>query len=171
MNQNVFALDIISRKVRYFFTDFLIVGFMYLLPTITHFTSIPFYLFEPMRFAVVFAIIFTNRNNSLIIALTIPLISILISSHPHLAKGLLISSELLINVVLYYYLIHRLNNIFIVMFISILISKSFYYFSKFFFINIGLISGDLISTPIWIQYLVVLAVSICAAILFKNKAK
>ncbi len=169
MNQNVFALDLSSKRIRYFFINLLIIGFIYLLPTIAHLTSIPFYLFEPMRFAIVFAIIFTNRNNSLLIAATLPLISVLISSHPHFAKGLLISIELLLNVILFYYLTKKLNTIFVAIFISVFISKLFYYLSKLFFIKVGFVSGELISTPLWIQYIVVIGVSVFAGILFRER--
>ena len=169
MSPNAFALNLNSKRIRYIFTDLLIIGFICLLPTITHLTSVPFYLFEPMRFAMVLAIIFTNRNNSLLIAATLPLISILISSHPDLTKGLLISIELLLNIVLFYYLTMRLNTIIIAMFVSTLISKLLYYTSKLFFIKVGFISGELISTPLWIQYIVVVGLSIFASVLFRKK--
>ena len=169
MSQNIFALELNPKRIRYFLTNILIVGFIYLLPTITHLTSIPFYLFEPMRFALIFGIFFTSRNNALLIAATLPLISVIISSHPDLAKGLLISSELLINVVLFYYLMKKLNTIFVAISISIIISKLFYYLSKLYFIKVGFISGELISTPLWIQYIVIIAVSIFAGILFRKK--
>lgn len=169
MSQNVFALYLSSKRIKYIFVNLLIVGFIYLLPTISHLTAIPIYLFDPMRFTLIFAIFFTNRNNTLLIASTLPLISVLISSHPDLAKGLLISSELLLNVVLFYYLMKKLNTIFVAIFISIFISKLFYYLSKLFFIKVGFISGELISTPLWIQYIVIIAVSIFAGILFTKK--
>ena len=169
MNQNVFALELSSKRIRYFLINLLIIGLIFLLPTIAHLTSIPFYLFEPMRFAIVFAIIFTNRNNSLLIAATLPLISVLISSHPHFAKGLLISIELLLNVILFYYLTKKLNTIFVAIFISVFISKLFYYLSKLFFIKVGFVSGELISTPLWIQYIVVIGVSVFAGILFRKR--
>lgn len=169
MFQNIIAVDLRSKKVRCLATDIFIVGIIYLLPTLSHLTSVPFYLFEPMRFALVFAIIFTNRINSMLIAVTLPLISILISSHPDVSKGLIISTELLLNIVLFYYLKIGLNTIFVAMFISTFISKLFYYLIKLFFIQTGFITGDLISTPLWIQSLILIAVSVFSALLFRNK--
>lgn len=122
-----------------------------------------------MRFALVFAILFTNRNNSFIIALTLPVISILVSSHANTAKGLLIVLELSLNAIVFYFFLRRINSIFIVMFISILVAKIIYYLSKFLFLNLGIINGDLISTPLWIQYLVIILLSVFAGVTLRDK--
>jgi hypothetical protein len=169
--QNILAVDLKTKKVGYLVTDILLVAFMYLLPTLSHLTSIPFYLFEPMRFALVFSIIVTNQKNSFLIALTLPLVSLILSSQPGFAKNILITAELAINVLVFYQLQKRFSNNFIVMFLSILIAKVFYYVNKLLFINFGLLEGDLVSTPKWIQYIVMICLSIYAAIALKSKGK
>jgi hypothetical protein len=169
MIQNVFAVDVKSRRFGYLITDLLVVGFIYLLPTISHFTSIPFYIFDPMRIALVFCIIVTNQKNSLLIALTLPMFSLVVSSHPDFAKGILITAELALNVFAFYIFSESFKNKFIAMFISILIAKVFYYISKLLFINLGILQGDLFSTPIWLQYLVIVVLSIAAGITINRK--
>lgn len=155
---NILALN--SKSSRYIATDFLIITIIFLLPTLSHLTSISFYLFDPMRWAVVFCILNTNRKNSLIIALTIPVFSLLISSHPVFIKSLLITGELTLNVILFYIIAKRLKNTFIVMLISILIAKLFYYSGKWLFIHLGFLSSDLFSTSLWIQVPVVFLISV-----------
>ena len=167
---HILAVDYKSKRVGYIVTDILIVAFIYLIPTLSHLTSIPFYLFDPMRLALVFCIINTNRKNSLFIALTLPFISLLISAHPVVIKSILITAELVINALAFYYFTKRMKNVFISMFLSILFAKVFYYFSKIVFLSLGLIQGDLISTPLWIQYVMILIFSLYAVLAMKKSS-
>jgi hypothetical protein len=169
MFQNIIAVDLNSKKVRFLITDIIIVASIYFLPAFSHLTSVPFYLFEPMRIAMVFSIIVTNQKNSILIALTLPAISLILSSHPNFIKSILIMTELTINVILFYKFSKNFNNIFVVMFFTILIAKMFYYSSKFLFIKLEFLQGDLVSTPIWIQFLVLIFLSIITAFTLKNK--
>jgi len=167
---HLLAVDYKSKRVGYVVADVLIVAFIYLIPTLSHLTSIPFYLFEPMRLALVFCIINTNRKNSLFIALTLPFISLLISAHPVVIKSILITAELVINVLAFYFFAKRMKNVFISMFLSILIAKVFYYFSKIVFLGFGLIRGDLVSTPLLIQYVMILIFSFYAVLAMKKSS-
>ena len=171
MLQDLPTLNYKSKTIGYLAKDILIIAFIYLLPALSHITSIPFYLFEPMRLALVFCIINTNRKNSLFIALTLPAISLLLSSHPVFAKSILISAELIINVLVFYFLSKRLKNIFIAMFMSILFAKIFYYSTKIILLSLGFIQGDLVSTPLWIQYIMMFLFSIYAVIALKNNSE
>lgn len=168
MLQNILSLNYRSKTIGYTTTDILIIGIIYLLPSFSHLTSIPFYLFEPMRLAIVFCIINTNQKNSILIALTLPAISLILSSHPDFVKSLLITAELVLNVLAFYFISKRLNNSFIVMLISILMAKIFYYSSKLVLLNMNLIQGGLISTPLWIQYIMMFFFSIYTVLAFKK---
>jgi hypothetical protein len=150
------------------FIDFLAITFIYLLPALSHLTSLPLYVIEPMRLAVIFCLVHTNRKNAFVIALTIPLFSLVVSSHPVLIKSVLITIELMINLFLFYLLIERTNK-FISMFLSIILSKFVYYSAKFYLIQINLIYGDLISTSLITQWIVALGLSLYAAIIIKNR--
>jgi len=167
--QNIFALNIKSKRVGYLVTDIILITFIFLIPSLSHLTAIPFYLFEPMRLAAIFCVINTNRTNSLVIALILPLVSFMISSHPELVKGIVISLELIINVTLFYFLNKRMKNKFFVMLLSIIIAKLFYYTSKFSLLSLGFLKGDLISTPFGIQGVIIILLSIYTVIAMKNK--
>ena len=148
--------------------DFLAVTFIYFLPALSHLTSLPLFLMEPMRLVVIFCLVHTNRKNAFIIALTIPLFSLVVSSHPAIIKSGLITIELLINLFLFYFLIERTNK-FISMFLSIILSKFVYYSAKFFLIQVNLIDGDLISTSLFIQWIVAIGLSLYTALILKNQ--
>lgn len=171
MMQNILTLNNKTKRIRYLTADIFLICFIYLVPSLSHMTSIPFYLFDPMRLAIVFCIIYTDNKNSILIALTLPLISLLISSHPVFIKSIIISAELLINVLAFYFFYKRQKNLFVSMFISIFFAKVFYYSAKIAFLNFGLIKGNLISTPLWMQFIVMLILSIYALIAFKGENK
>lgn len=171
MSQNILTLNNRNKTVRYLTADIFVICFIYLVPSLSHMTSIPFYLFDPMRLALVFCIIHTDSKNSILIALTLPLISLLISSHPILIKSIMISAELLINVLAFYLFYKRQKNLFVSMFISILLAKVFYYSAKIIILNFGLIKGNLVSTPLWLQLIVMLLLSIYALKAFKGENK
>lgn len=125
--------------------------FIYLVPALSHLFNIPLYLLEPMRIMLVLSMAHSGKMNNFIIALTLPLFSLLISTHPALVKTGLITTELFINVGLFYFLSKKIQNSFIAMFISIMISKMVYYSLKFVLIQTALMNGDMVATPIVLQ--------------------
>jgi hypothetical protein len=125
---------------------------VYFTPAISHLLSFPLYLIEPMRLAVVLALVHTRQRNAWLLALTLPLFSFAVSAHPHFIKMLLITGELALNVWLFFYLSERLRtNKGVSLALSILLSKGVYYLAKFLLISALLIEGSVISTPLWIQ--------------------
>ena len=133
---------------------------IYFLPAFSHLLSFPLYQLDPMRLAIVFSLVHTRRKNTYFLALSLPLFSFLISSHPSLVKVVLISSELFLNVYLFYFIKDRIGANFVTMLISVLFSKMFYYSMKLFFIDINLINGQLITTPVYLQISMIFAFSI-----------
>lgn len=154
------ALHPISySKVKSILFDLTALVAIYLVPAISHLFSFPVYYLEPMRIMLILAIVHTTRKNAYLIALTLPLFSLLISAHPSLVKTSLITSELLLNVWLFYFLSEKLSNKMFGMFISIILSTIFYYLIKLIMINTALISGNLISTPLYIQIIMLFVFS------------
>ena len=144
------------------------------LPAISHLISIPLYLFEPMRVILVLSIMFTTRRNSYLIALALPLFSHLISAHPAFVKLFLISSELLLNIYLFSLLEKKTGNIFASLFVSIFFCKIYYYIVKAGLISVGLMEGGLVSTPIYLQLIIALVLSVVAHFYinkYKNSVK
>lgn len=147
-------------KLRIYLLDFFALAAIYFVPTFSHMVSLPLYFIEPMRLALVLAIIYTNRTNAYVIALTLPAFSYFISSHPVLPKTVLISSELLLNVYLYYFLKEKFKNKTLIFAASIVGAKLYYYVVKYILLQFVLLQGSLVSTPILIQAIMVIVFTI-----------
>jgi len=143
--------------------DILALGVVYLLPTLVHLTAIPFYIIEPFRLMILVSLVaMNNKQNTLLMAVTLPLFSFIIAMHPLFAKAMLISLEMVFNVLVYSWLIKKINKPFWVILISIVVSKAGYYLLKYGFISMGLLSMSLFSTSLLVQ----LAVAVVTALLF-----
>lgn len=150
-------------------TDFSALAFIYLVPSISHLINMPVYLIEPMRLMLILAMVHTNHKNAYILALTMPLFSLIISGHPALPKMILIATELCLNVFLFYALAKYMKNVFPAILISIISSKIIYYLLKFILINLAVINTELISTPILIQIITTLVFSLYLFKFYKAK--
>lgn len=158
-----------SKAFRISITDAAAVLFIYLVPTLSHLTAVPFYLIDPMRIAVLGALLCTrNWKNSLVLALTLPLFSCLIGMHPVFPKCALIALELSVNVLLLAWLMKKMNAG-IAAFISILASKALYYGLKALVLSAGLMQMSLVSTSLWIQLAVAAVLSLAFALTFRKK--
>jgi hypothetical protein len=157
--EKVISLVWEKSTLKIFLVDLLILSFIYFLPAISHLFAFPIYYLDPMRIALVFVLIFTSKRNAFLIALSLPLFSFLISSHPSVVKSLLLAFELTINLVLFYLIKNKINNLFISFFVSVIISKVVYYLLKFSFINFGMLNDNLISMPILFQISATLGLS------------
>ncbi len=158
-----------SKAFRISITDAVAVLFIYLVPTLSHLTAVPFYLIDPMRIAVLGALLCTrNWKNSLVLALTLPLFSCLIGMHPVFPKCALIALELSVNVLLLAWLMKKMNAG-IAAFISILASKALYYGLKALVLSAGLMQMSLVSTSLWIQLAVAAVLSLAFALTFRKK--
>ena len=149
-------------------TDLLLLGFIYIIPALSHAFHLPLYYLDPMRIALFSAIILTNKKNAYLIALSLPLISFLISGHPVFPKFLLISVELFVNVLLIFTLLRYRIRPFFSVFIAIAGSKALYYLLKFLFLHFAFLKGELISTPLLIQVLIVILYSVPISIFIKK---
>jgi len=139
--------------------DIFALAFIYLVPTISHLLSLPVYLIEPMRLMLILALVHSSKMNGYLLALTMPLFSLIISGHPVLPKMILIAAELTLNVFLFYFLAKRIKHLFPAVFLSIIISKTVYYILKYLMIQLTLINSGLVTTPILIQIVTALVFS------------
>ena len=143
---------------------------VYFTPALSHLLGFPLYLLEPMRIAVVLALVHTRPRNAWFLALTLPLFSYAVSAHPHFLKMLLITAELLFNVWLFFLLEKKLRgNRAVALGLSILLSKAAYYLLKFALVSSLLIEGSVISTPLWIQALTLLAFALYMGVAGKKQ--
>lgn len=143
--------------------DIVAIALVYFMPALAHLTAIPFYVIEPFRLMIfVSLVVMNNKHNALLLAVTLPLFSFIIASHPLFAKAMLISIEMVFNVLVYTWLIKKINKPFWVILISMVVSKAGYYLLKYGFISMGLLSMSLVSTSLLAQ----LAVAVLTALLF-----
>ncbi len=152
------ALAAIHRYINLLLIDIVLLTVLYMLPGFSHLTALPLYRFEPMRIAILVAILFTNRANAYFIAFTIPLASNMFTGHPVPLKALLMGIELVILVATYSYLVrHDRFPVFAALFTAMIFGKVVYYTMKYVALNTGWLAGNLVSTPVQTQ--VILAVS------------
>lgn len=159
-----------SSLPKIFITDILVLTLVYFIPALSHVTPMPIYLLDPMRLLLLTGFLLSRSNtNAVILALTIPLISTIVTGHPPFFKAILISIELLSNIILFVYLINKINwKAPILLFISIVASKIIYYSLKFLFIRLTLIDGDLITTDLLIQLATVTFITIVFWLFYKK---
>lgn len=132
---------------------------IYFLPEISILLNIPFYLFEPMRIIIVISMVHSSKNNAYLLALLLPLFSLLLSGHPSFFKTFILSGDLLLNIFLYFKLNKSYDNKFLCMVISIAASKIAYYLFKYLLIELSFIEGKLIATPIYLQLIIIVVLS------------
>ena len=172
-------------------TDAVALLFVLVVPALSHLTAVPFYLLDPMRLAVLGALLASrSRVNGLVLAVALPLVSFAISGHPVFPKCLVIAVELSVNVLLFSCLVHaftaRLSSgagdgasvdlsgrvlsfrIGLAAFISILLSKTVYYGLKALVLGAGLMQMELVSTALWVQLVVAVLISAGFAIIGRS---
>lgn len=125
-------------------------------PAVSHAAAFPLYMFDPMRLLLFVAILFSSRRNALLMALWLPLLSMMTSGHPVFPKFVLIQAELVLNVVVFYGLFRKNARFVPVAVVSVLASKAFYYAVKFVLVEAALMGGSVVSTP-WSYQLATLA--------------
>lgn len=151
--------------------DIFALAFLTFVPALSHLFSIPIYYAEPMRIMIILGVVHTSRKNSYMLALAIPVLSVLISGHPAILKSLLIFSELALNVWLFFTLGKLFRNQFAAIFSSIILSKIFYYTVKFALLNAAFMEGDLITTPLYLQLIVTCVLSVYAYFMLGKSPK
>ncbi|MCU7495034.1 MAG: hypothetical protein HF314_03785 [Ignavibacteria bacterium] len=156
--ENILSLIKTKEGIKSIFLDLTAVSFIYFVPAISHMFSIPFYLLEPMRIMLILALAHSGKLNSFLIAFSLPLFSFLVSNHPSIEKSILLTSELAMNVWLFYEFSKKFNGFFSAL-LAISIGKVFYYGLKYTFILLGLLEPGLITTPVYLQIITMFILS------------
>lgn len=148
-----------KENVKRYIFDFIALAVIYFLPAFSHLFSFPLYLIEPMRIMVVMAMIYTDKRNAYVIAVTLPLFSFFLSGHPLIIKSFLILVELMMNVWLFFGLKEMIPNTFVRMLAAISGSKALYYILKIVVLSAGFMGGEIIATPVYMQIIVTIVLS------------
>lgn len=166
---NSAILTISPDKIKTTLFDITALLFIYFTPAISHLLNFPLYLVEPMRVMMVLSLAHTSKKNAYLIALTLPVFSFIISSHPVVLKSLLITGELMLNVWLFIYFSGKIKNVFSSAVLSIILSKAAYYIFKYILISTGLLQSELVSTPLMLQAVMTLVFSGYLFLVFSRK--
>lgn len=150
------ALATLNKYRNIILIDAVLLAALYLLPSLSHLAALPLYKLEPMRVAVLVALLFTNRSNTLLLAVTVPLASSWITGHPEPVKAVLIGIELAVLAGVYLYLANarRLPAVAAIL-VAILSGKVLYYTLKYLALSAGILDGRLVSTPVASQLILV----------------
>lgn len=148
------ALAVLHRHRNVILIDIVLLSALYLVPSFSHAFAIPLYKLEPMRIALIVALLFTNRKNTYLLAFTIPLVSSWITGHPPPLKAVLMGIEFAVLVATYGYLVGKDRMpAALALVAGILLGKAVYYTMKYLVLSIGWLGGTLISTPVHMQVL------------------
>ena len=152
------------------YVDALVLILIYLLPAISHILPLPLYLFDPMRVLLFLGYSLSKNNwNAYFLAISIPLFSFFLTGHPVFYKSIIISAELLLNIILFDYFIENTKKYIAgYLLISIIISKIFYYSLKYILLNLGLLNGVLVSTSIFTQLITIVSITAVFAFFIKE---
>jgi len=143
--------------------------FIYFIPALVHYLSVPVYMIEPMRLMLILAIAHTHRYNALVLALTLPAFSFLVSGHPAFLKMLIITGELALNVAIFYLLVNRIRNFFATMFLSILLSKMACYAAYALVFSMAFVREEAAPLFLIVQLFTTAIFSIYISLTFKNR--
>ncbi len=150
--------------------DIVILGIIYLVPSLSHLFSIQLYLLDPMRIVLLGSLLFfRDYKNAYFLAFTLPLFSFIVGGHPIFLKSLLISFELFTNVGLLVVFINKGKTTFIKILLSIIISKLLYYVVKYVVIVTGLWETQLVSTALWAQLFVAIVISFSFVVIERRR--
>ena len=160
------------KSIQLIFTDLMATLLILVLPAVSHVLPFPVYYLDPMRL-VLFTAYFINHNhrNAYALAMALPIFSMLYSGHPIPVKAVLISFELLLNMILLRIFVKMGWNIFLAVLASILLSKVGYYLVKFILLKSTILEGDLFSTNLFTQVLIALGLSGLFYLFLRNKLK
>lgn len=166
MSTTVLAL----KNARVIILDVLLLSIIYLVPTMSHLIGFPLYLLDPMRLAVLGSLLIINdKKNSIVLAITLPLFSYCIASHPILYKNIIIAIELTANVILIDWFSNKWNNTFLYVLFSIIISKLLYYSMKAAIISVGILKASVIDTSVWIQIIVSIIIAFAFTLTYPKR--
>jgi hypothetical protein len=167
---NVISLAASKGTIKSTVIHLFAVAFIVFVPAISHLVALPVYYLEPMRIMLIIALVHTTKKNAYLLALTLPIFSFLVSAHPSAIKTFLIISELLLNVFLFYVFSEKIKNNFLAMITSLSVSKIIYYLVKFMLLSTMVLEWSLVSTPLYIQGVMMLLFSSYVFILLKKPA-
>jgi hypothetical protein len=135
------SLSLTKNSLSGIIIDIVALAFIYFAPTLAHLFSFPVYMIEPMRLMLILSIVHSGKKNTLILALTLPLFSFIVTSHPVFLKMIIITCELVANTLLFYFFYRKLQP-FWAMFLAIITSKILCYLLYLVFFPVSFVIAE-----------------------------
>jgi hypothetical protein len=167
------AIAAIDRKelVKSVILDLFALAFIYFVPSLAHLTGFPVYMIEPMRLMLILSIVHSTKNNTYLLALTLPVFSLAVSGHPEFLKMLIITGELILNGVLFYLIRDRFKNVFISLISAIILSKLACYLAYWVIFSFAFVKSEAGGTFLAAQCITTLLFSSYAYLVLTNKQR
>lgn len=151
--------------VRTAVVDILLLGVICIVPTLSHLFAFPFYQFNPMFLCMLAGMVLvSDRRNAYLLAILLPVVSMLLCGMPTPAKAMCMVPEMLTVVALFHVFEKRMPS-FVAMVAAILSGKVVYYGLK----AIVLSGTPLVTTNIWLQISVLIIFSILFSVFYNRK--
>lgn len=143
---------------RILIVDAAILAIICLVPTLSHLFSVPIYKLNPMTLCLLAGMLLVNdRRNAFLLALVLPLVSMLISGMPTPLKCVCMVAELATIVAVFQLAENRMGS-FVSILCAMICGKAVYYVLKALIVS----PAVLIGTSIWLQ----VALLVASALLF-----
>lgn len=158
--------------VRTVIIDAALILLLCLTPAISHFTGISYHYFEPMRIALFVGLLMVNdKRNGYLLAVLLPVSSMIISGMPIPPICALMVLELILNVFIYHLLTRVTKSAFVGMLTGIIVSKAVFRVLKWAILANGSYFATVVFANWQIQLIVSLALAIGFALLLSLKKR
>lgn len=146
--------------------DALLLAAACLVPTVSHAFSLPLYRLNPMAFCLLLGMALVgDRRNGILLAVLMPVVSMLVVGMPVPAKCLCMVAELLTIVTVYALMSNRIRPLLSVL-TAMLCGKVVYYLLKALIISPAVLVG----TSVWLQIATIVVYGLAFAFLAKKTA-
>ena len=154
--------------VKFAVIDTLLVGAACLIPAASHLFAVPLYMLNPMLALLLTGVLLSRDcRNALVLAVLMPLVSSLLTGMPAVPKMVCMMAELATVAGLLFHLLNFRWNIYVSVFMAMVIGKVVYYAMK----TLILAPEVLVSTVWWVQLLTVVLWGGLFAMLYKRVVK
>jgi hypothetical protein len=157
------AISSVKPILRTVLIDAALILLLCLTPAISHFSGLSYHYIEPMRIALFLGLLMVeDKRNGYLLAVLLPVSSMIISGMPIPPVCALMVLELILNIFIYHLLTRVTKSAFVGMFTGIIVSKALFRVLKW----AMLINGSYITSVLFANWQIQLIVSVALTIGF-----
>lgn len=157
------AISSVKAILRTVLIDAALILLLCITPAISHFSGLSYHYIEPMRIALFLGLLMVeDKRNGYLLAVLLPVSSMIISGMPIPPVCALMVLELILNIFIYHLLTRVTKSAFVGMFTGIIVSKALFRVLKW----AMLINGSYITSVLFANWQIQLIVSVALTIGF-----